>query len=421
MERAMMTSNLLQTDPEVFHILKQEDQRQEQCLEMIASENFVSQSVMEANSSSLTNKYAEGYPGKRYYHGCEYADQVETLAIERLKKLFKADFANVQPHSGAQANMAAFLAFLNPGDTILGMELNHGGHLTHGSPVNFSGRTYHVVSYGVRREDQRIDYDQIASLAREHKPKLIIAGSSTYPRVIDFAKFREIADETKAILLADIAHIAGLVATEEHPSPMDLAHIISSTTHKTLRGPRGGFLLTNSPEYARLLNSRIFPGTQGGPLMHTIAAKAVSFQEALQPDFRVYIRQVKENARILAETLVNEGFSVVTGGTDNHIVLLDLSDTKLTGSEGADILHSAGITANQNTVPFDKRPPRVTSGIRFGSPALTTRGMGSEEFQKIGHLISMLLNHPSDTSYIEKARQEIKELIYSFPLSRNLR
>ncbi len=371
----MIGNYLKNSDPEAYRILVAEDQRQAHSLEMIASENFVSRSVLEAYSSTLTNKYAEGYPGKRYYNGCEHADEIETLAIERVKKLFGANFANVQPHSGAQANMAVFLGFLQPGDTFLGMDLAHGGHLSHGSKVNFSGRYFNVASYGVRESDHRIDYDEVARIARETKPKLIIAGFSAYSRVLDFARFRQIADDVGAILMADIAHIAGLVAAGEHPTSVGVAHITTTTTHKTLRGPRGGLILSNTEEHAKLMNSRVFPGVQGGPLMHVIAAKAVAFGEALQPDFKDYIRKVKANAQALAETFLSRGFNVVSGGTDNHLVLLDVTKKGVTGSVAADRLHDAGITANKNSIPFDPNPPAVSSGVRFGSPALTTRGM----------------------------------------------
>ena len=338
---------LKQTDPELFEILTEENHRQQFSLEMIASENFVSRSVLEACASTLTNKYAEGYPGRRYYNGCEYADQVERLAIERAQKLFGANFVNVQAHSGSQANMAALFAFLEPQDTILGMDLNHGGHLTHGSKVNFSGRHYQVISYGVRQQDHRIDFDQLAQLARKHRPKLIIAGFSAYSRTLDFDQFRQIADDSGALLLADIAHIAGLVAVGEHPSPLGIAHITTSTTHKTLRGPRGGIILTNTEEHSKKIDAQVFPGIQGGPFMHMIGAKAVSFQEALQPDFCKYIRQVKENARALAESLLRNGMDLVSGGTDNHLVLLDLRKNQITGAEAAGALHEVGITANK--------------------------------------------------------------------------
>ncbi|MCS7204972.1 MAG: serine hydroxymethyltransferase [Leptospiraceae bacterium] len=413
----MLKSNLFKTDPEVYEILVKEDLRQENSLEMIASENFVSRSVLEAYTSTLTNKYAEGYPGKRYYNGCEYADEIETLAIERAKKLFRVKHVNVQPHSGAQANAAVFLAFLEPKDVFLGMDLSHGGHLTHGSKVNFSGRIYQPVFYGVRKEDERIDFDQLYKLAKEHKPKMIIAGFSAYPRVLDFAKFREISDEVGAILMADIAHIAGIIAAGYHPSPVGVAHVITTTTHKTLRGPRGGLIMTDDDEVAKVINSRVFPGTQGGPLMHVIAAKAVAFGEALQPEFKDYIKKVLENAQVLAETFLQRGFRIVSGGTDNHIVLLDVGIKGLTGSKAADELHKIGITANKNTIPFDPNPPAVASGVRFGSPALTTRGLGKDEFKKIGNIICDLLENIDNDTVKEKLKEEVKEIVKSFPMN----
>ncbi len=413
------TANLSQQDPQVFAALQAENQRQEQSLEMIASENFVSRNVLETCASTLTNKYAEGYPNKRYYNGCEYADAVETLAIQRAKELFGANFANVQPHSGSTANMAAFFCVLKPNDTILAMDLSHGGHLSHGSRVNFSGKYYNVVAYGVRQKDQLIDYDQIASLAKEHRPKLIIAGFSAYSRVLDFSKFRQIADEIGAKLLADIAHIAGIVAVGEHPSPIGLAHITTSTTHKTLRGPRGGIILSNTEEDAKRIDSQVFPGIQGGPLMHIIAAKAVAFQEALDhPSFHNYICQVKENAKILAHTFIQNGMNVVSGGTDNHLVLLDIGQTQLTGTEAADALHAVGITANKNAVPFDPRPPRITSGVRFGSAALTTRGLRADDFSRIGNLICTLLKNPQDEQVHHQVKGEVTEITQSFPMDR---
>ncbi|MCB1306728.1 MAG: serine hydroxymethyltransferase [Leptospiraceae bacterium] len=414
----MLKQYLKQSDPDVYDILVREDRRQDENLEMIASENFVSRSVLEAYSSTLTNKYAEGYPGKRYYNGCEHADSIESLAIERAKKLFGAEYANVQPHSGAQANMAVFLGFLQPGDTFLGMDLNHGGHLSHGSRVNFSGRYFNVVSYGVRQDDQRIDYDAVHSLAKEHKPKLMIAGFSAYPRELDFARFREIADEVGAILMADIAHIAGLVAVGEHPTSINVAHITTTTTHKTLRGPRGGLILSNTEEHNKLMNSRVFPGTQGGPLMHVIAAKAVAFGEALQADYRTYIKQVKVNANVLAETFMERGFSVVSGGTDNHLVLLDVMSRGVTGAVAADELHAVGITANKNAIPFDTQPPAVASGVRFGSPALTTRGLGADEFRRVGHLICDLLENIEDSKAREQVQAGVRELAQKFPMDR---
>ena len=414
----MLNHRLSRADPEVFAALGAEDRRQEDNLEMIASENFVSQAVLEAYSSTLTNKYAEGYPGKRYYHGCGPADTVEILAIERAKALFGAGYANVQPHSGAQANMAVFMAFLNPGDTFMGMSLDQGGHLSHGSKVNFSGRYFNVVPYGVRPEDQRIDYDAMRKSAREHKPKLIIAGFSAYPRELDFAQFREIADEVGAVLMADIAHIAGLIAVGEHPSPIGLAHVITTTTHKTLRGPRGGLILWTDDSYTKAINSRVFPGSQGGPLMHVIAAKAVALGEALQPSFAAYIRQVKENAKVLAETFLARRFSVVSGGTDNHMVLLNVGEQGLTGAHAADLLDAAGITANKNAIPFDRHPPAVTSGVRLGTPALTTRGLGAAEMKAVAEIICDLLSNSEDKASVARARDLTREICRAFPMGR---
>lgn len=413
----MLGQFLKQSDPDVYGALVKEDERQENSLEMIASENFVSRSVLEAYSSTLTNKYAEGYPGKRYYNGCEHADTIENIAIERAKQMFGAGFANVQPHSGAQANMAVFLGFMNPGETFLGMDLAHGGHLTHGSKVNFSGRLYNVASYGVDPNTHRIDMDNVRKIARETKPKMIIAGFSAYPRVLDFAKFREIADEVGAVLMADIAHIAGLVVAGEHPTPVGQAHITTTTTHKTLRGPRGGLILTTSEEHAKTINSRVFPGVQGGPLMHVIAAKAVAFGEALKPEFKDYIKRVKENAKVLAETFMSRGFTVVSGGTDNHLILLNVGARGLTGAVAADALHEAGITANKNGIPFDPNPPAVTSGVRFGSPALTTRGFGKDEFVRVGNLICDLLSDAQNPANIQKVNGGVLELARKFPMA----
>ncbi|MBE7438330.1 MAG: serine hydroxymethyltransferase [Spirochaetales bacterium] len=414
----MLGQYLRNADPAVFQALEAEDKRQSETLEMIASENFVSQAVLEAISSTLTNKYAEGYPGRRYYNGCEFADVVETLAIERARQLFGAGFVNVQPHSGAQANMAALMAVLEPGAVILGMNLAHGGHLTHGSPVNFSGRLYRPVGYNVRESDQRIDYDDVARLAREHRPALILAGASAYPRTIDFVRFREIADETGALLMADVAHIAGLIATGEHPTSIGVAHITTTTTHKTLRGPRGGMILTTDQELARKIDSRVFPGVQGGPLMHVIAAKAVAFGEALQPSYRTYIQQVKKNAAALADELQKLGAVLVSGGTDNHLLLLDVRSFGTTGDVAADLLHEAGITANKNGIPYDPHPPRITSGVRLGSPALTTRGLKEDEFREIGRIIVDLLKNLSDENRVPKSRQRVAELARKFPMDR---
>jgi glycine hydroxymethyltransferase len=402
-------------DPEVALALKKEDERQEACLELIASENFVSKAVLEAYTSTLTNKYAEGYPKKRYYNGCENADTIEQIAIERAKKLFNAEYANVQPHSGAQANMAVFLACLEPHDTFMGMSLAHGGHLTHGSPVNFSGKVYNVISYGVTKDTHRIDYDEVARLAKENKPKLIVVGASAYPRTIDFAKFAEIARSVGAKLMADIAHISGLVATGFHPSPIGLCDFVTTTTHKTLRGPRGGLILSQN-EYEKVLNSRVFPGVQGGPLMHVIAAKAVAFGEALTENFKVYIQRVLENANILAEVFLQRGFRVISGGTDNHLVLVDVSSKGITGLDAANKLDEANITVNKNGIPFDEKPPTITSGIRLGSPALTTRGLGKLEFEKIGHLICDLLENLNDEHTLQKVKSSVKEITDAFPM-----
>lgn len=406
--------SLHNTDPEVASWIDKEFVRQRDGLEMIASENYASQAVMEAQGSVLTNKYAEGYPGKRYYGGCEFVDQIETLAIDRAKKLFGAEHANVQPHSGSQANMAVYLAACQAGDTIMGMDLSHGGHLTHGSPVNFSGLLFKPVSYGLDPQSHRINYATVREVARLHKPKLIIAGYSAYPRFLDFSKFREIADEIGAAFLVDMAHFAGLVATGAHPSPVPYADYITSTTHKTLRGPRGGLILTTEKN-SKALNSKIFPGIQGGPLEHVIAAKAVAFGEALRPEFKAYIEQVLSNAKILAEELLSEGFELVTGGTDNHLLLVDLTNMNITGKLAEQRLDLAGITVNKNTVPNEKRSPFVTSGIRIGTPALTTRGMGKVEMQKIAKWISRVLKSENEET-LAQVRSEILELNKSFPI-----
>ena len=411
-------SLLKQADPELYSHLIQEDQRQENSLELIASENFVSKRVLEAYTSTLTNKYAEGYPGKRYYGGCEAADLVEDLAISRAKELFSANYANVQPHSGAQANMAVFFAALQPGDKVLGMDLNHGGHLTHGSKVNFSGLYYEIISYGVRADDHRIDYDQVEKLAKEHKPKLIIAGASAYPRVIDFIRFSQIAQETGASLFVDMAHISGLVAAGLHPSPIQAADFVTTTTHKTLRGPRGGLILTNQEEkYGKKINSRLFPGVQGGPLMHVIAAKAAALGESLQPSFKDYQTQVIKNAKKLAETLDTGGIRLISGGTDNHLVLIDVFESKgITGKQAQDLFEEAGLTTNKNTTPYDQNPPSVASGIRLGSPALTTRGLKEADFEKIGNWIIDLLNHPDSKEVKTKVKSEVEKLCEEFPM-----
>ncbi|QIA28191.1 serine hydroxymethyltransferase [Thermaerobacter sp. PB12/4term] len=402
------------TDPEILRWIREEHRRQRETLELIASENFTSAAVLEAMGSALTNKYAEGYPGRRYYGGCQFVDQVEELARRRACALFGAEHANVQPHSGAQANMAVYFATLEPGDTILGMNLAHGGHLTHGSPVNFSGQLYRVVAYGVHPETERIDYDEVARLAREHRPKLIVVGASAYPRIIDFARFRAIADEVGAKVMVDMAHIAGLVAGGEHPNPVPYAEFVTSTTHKTLRGPRGGFVLCREAE-AKVLDKAVFPGMQGGPLMHVIAAKAVCFHEAAQPAFREYARQVVANARALAETLAAEGLRLVSGGTDNHLMLVDLRSLGVTGREAEQVLERVGITVNKNAIPFDPQPPMVTSGIRLGTPALTTRGMREAEMREIGHLIAAALRHRDEPAELDRIADRVRELAAAFP------
>lgn len=409
-----MSSTLKDFDPEIYAAIRKETEREEYQLELIASENMVSEAVLEAQGSVLTNKYAEGYPGKRYYGGCEHVDISEQLAIDRAKELFGADYVNVQPHAGAQANMAVYFAVLEPGDTILGMNLSHGGHLTHGSPVNFSGFLYNVVAYGVREDDQRIDYDQVRELALEHKPKMVIAGASAYPRTIDFPKFREICDEIGAIFFVDMAHIAGLVAAGEHPSPVPHAHIVTTTTHKTLRGPRGGMILSTE-EWAKKLGSRVFPGSQGGPLEHIIAAKAVSFKEAATEEFRQYQSQIVKNATALAGELVNQGFKLTSGGTDNHLMLLDLREEEYTGKDAEEALDRAGITANKNTVPFETRSPFITSGLRIGTPATTTRGMKEPEMIQIAKWIGEVLSNREDEAFLEQMKSQVKEMCSSFP------
>ncbi len=410
---------ILLQDPEIAKAIALESQRQMGKLELIASENIVSTAVREAQGSVLTNKYAEGYPGKRYYGGCEYVDMVETLAQERAKLLFDAQYVNVQPHSGSQANMAAYLAVLKPGDTILGMDLSHGGHLTHGSPVNFSGRLFKIISYGVQRETGRIDYDDVAAKAREHKPSVIVAGASAYPRAIDFVRFRAIADEVGAKLVVDMAHIAGLVAAGLHQSPVPHAHITTTTTHKTLRGPRGGMILSTE-DMGKTLNSQIFPGIQGGPLMHVIAAKAVALGEALHPAFKVYQQQVLDNAATLAACLTEAGYNLVSGGTDNHLMLVDLTSRDITGKDAEIALDTAGITVNKNTVPFETRSPFVTSGIRLGTAALTTRGMKQEHMRTVGQFIIAALEKRNDTAELEKIRKNVEEFAHQFPLFAHL-
>ncbi len=405
---------LQHSDPEVYQVLQKENKRQDESLILIASENYVSKAVLEASASTMTNKYAEGYPGKRYYNGCQFVDEVETIAIDRIRRLFNADVANVQPHSGAQANMAVMLAYLKPGDAVMGMNLAHGGHLSHGSPVNFSGLTYKIVSYGVTKDTNRIDYDEAARTAKEHRPKIIVAGASAYPRIIDFNRFREIADSVGALLLVDIAHIAGLVATGHHPSPVPVSDFVTMTTHKTLRGPRGGVILAKKEREAEM-NKSIFPGVQGGPLIHTIAAKAVAFGEALSPAFKEYSGQVIANARVLAETLLARGLTITSGGTDNHLMLVDLRNRNLTGKDVANRLDSAGITCNKNGVPFDDKSPFVTSGIRLGSPALTTRGFREDEFRAIGTMIADIIDNMEDEKVLERVKGGVKELCRAHP------
>ena len=408
-------SILSKTDPEVAHAIMLETKRQAGKVELIASENFVSEAVLEAQGCIMTNKYAEGYPGKRYYGGCEFVDIVEILAIERTKQLFGADHVNVQPHSGTQANMAVYFATLQPGDTILGMNLSHGGHLSHGSPANFSGRLYNIVSYGVDKETETIDFNEVEDQAKKHKPKMVIVGASAYPRTIDFEAFRQIADKVGAIIMADIAHIAGLVATGLHPSPVPNCEFVTTTTHKTLRGPRGGLIMCKE-DFAKIINSRVFPGSQGGPLMHVIAAKAVALQEALSDDFKIYQSQIVKNARAMAEELISRGLRLVSGGTDNHLMLVDLTDKGLTGMEVEEALDRAGITTNKNGIPFDTKSPQITSGIRLGTPAVTTRGMKEEEMKTIARLISHIIDDIHDEKRIKEVNKEISDLCNKFPL-----
>jgi glycine hydroxymethyltransferase len=414
-------ATLADADPELAAAIRHELERQQQQVELIASENIVSRAVLEAQGSVLTNKYAEGYPGRRYYGGCEYVDVAEQLAIDRAKRLFQCAFANVQPHSGAQANQAVFLALLQPGDTILGMSLAAGGHLTHGAPPNLSGKWFRAVQYGVRREDGRIDFDELERLARTERPKLIIAGGSAYPRIIDFARFRRIADEVGAYLMVDMAHFAGLVAGGAHPSPLPHAHVVTTTTHKTMRGPRGGMILANDEEIGKRINSAVFPGLQGGPLMHVIAAKAVMLAEALRPDFKLYAHAVIENAKALAATLAEHGLAIVSGGTDTHLMLVDLRPKKLTGRAAELSLERAGITCNKNGIPFDPEKPTVTSGVRLGSPAGTTRGFGQAEFREVGSLIAQVLDglavSGDGNGEIEAAvRKKVHALCARFPV-----
>jgi len=412
---ALIDRDLEAVDPEVAHWIREEARRQNDRLELIASENFTSRAVREAQGSVLTNKYAEGYPGRRYYGGCEFVDKIEALAIERAKKLFGSEHANVQPHSGSQANMAVYLTALKPGDTILGMDLSHGGHLTHGHPLSFSGKEYKVVAYGVRREDERIDYEALQALAREHRPRMIIAGASAYPREIDFRRFAEVAEEVGATLMADIAHVAGLVLAGLHMSPVPYAPFVTTTTHKTLRGPRGGLVLCRT-EKAKELDRSVFPGVQGGPLEHVIAAKAVALAEAATPEFGQYQKRVVENARTLASALVSRGFRLVSGGTDNHLMLLDVGARGISGKEAEKLLEAVGLTVNKNTIPFDTRPPMVASGIRVGTPAVTTRGMGTPEMEAIGEAIARVLEAPADEAAREGVRRTVRELCAGFPL-----
>ncbi|MCF8044809.1 MAG: serine hydroxymethyltransferase [Desulfarculaceae bacterium] len=411
----MNLDEIYDSDPDIHEAVQKELERQQYSLELIASENIVSPAVMATQGTVLTNKYAEGYPAKRYYGGCEAVDIAETLAVERAKTLFQAEYANVQPHSGSQANMAAYFALLEAGDTILGMDLAHGGHLTHGSPVNFSGKLFHFVHYGVKKETGRIDYDQVADLAQKHRPKMIVAGASAYPRIIDFEAFAKIAADINAWFMVDMAHIAGLVAAQVHPSPIPHAHVVTSTTHKTLRGPRGGLILSGR-DMEKKMNSNIFPGIQGGPLMHVIAAKAVAFKEAMTPEFKAYQERVVKNADKLAGALTENGIELVSGGTDNHMMLADLSNLGVTGKEAEEALGNAGITLNKNAVPFDKQSPSITSGVRIGTPAVTTRGMGEEEMTMIADAVGRILKSPKDTGLQEKIRKSIKELCRSFPI-----
>ena len=411
-----LMDELKESDPNVFEAIDKELNRQRTKLELIASENIVSKAVLEAQGSVLTNKYAEGYPGKRYYGGCEFVDVVEQLAIDRAKKLFGAEYANVQPHSGAQANMAVFFALVKPGDTVMGMNLTDGGHLTHGSPVNMSGKYFHIVPYGVRKEDERIDYDELERIANECKPKLIVAGASAYARIIDFERMANIAHSVGAYLMVDIAHIAGLVAAGLHPSPVPYADVVTTTTHKTLRGPRGGMILCKDAEFGKQFNKAIFPGIQGGPLMHVIAAKAVALGEALKPSFKEYAQQVIKNAKVLADELMADGFRIVTGGTDNHLMLVDLTSKNLTGKVAQNLLDEVNITVNKNTIPFEPLSPFVTSGIRLGSPALTTRGFKEADMKEVADIIALVLDHPEDAAAKEQAKARVAALCKKYPL-----
>ncbi|OPY86498.1 MAG: Serine hydroxymethyltransferase [Smithella sp. PtaU1.Bin162] len=408
-------SLLEKIDPEVNHAIELETLRQAGKIELIASENFVSEAVLEAQGSIMTNKYAEGYPGRRYYGGCEFVDIAENLAIERCKQLFGAESVNVQPHSGTQANMAVYFSVLQPGDTVLGMNLSHGGHLSHGSPANFSGKFYKIIPYGVDKETETIDFAELEKLAREHKPKMIIVGASAYPRTLDFTRFRKIADEVGAVIMADIAHVAGLVAVGLHPTPVPVCEYVTSTTHKTLRGPRGGLIMCKEA-YAKTLNSRVFPGMQGGPLMHIIAAKAVAFKEALSPEFKIYQQQILKNAQAMAAELTNQGFRLVSGGTDNHLMLVDLTPKGVTGKDAQEALDRAAITVNKNGIPFDTKGPQVTSGIRIGTPAVTTRGMKENEMKLIASYIADVINNINDETKIQTVAKEVKTLCSRFPL-----
>ena len=411
-----LLTNLKTVDPEIQKAIDQELSRQREKLEMIASENIVSTAVMQAQGSILTNKYAEGYPGKRYYGGCEYVDIVEQLAIDRAKKLFGAEYANVQPHSGAQANTAVYFALLQPGDTILGMNLTDGGHLTHGSPVNISGKYFKIIPYGVDKETERIDYDELERLAKEHQPKLIVGGASAYSRIIDFERMAQIAKSVGAYLMIDMAHIAGLVAAGLHPSPVPYADVVTTTTHKTLRGPRGGLILCRDAEFGKQFNKAIFPGIQGGPLMHVVAAKAVTFKEALSDEFKVYQQQVLDNAKALSDELVKKGFRIVSGGTDNHLMLVDLRSKNITGKEAQFLLDEIGITANRNTIPFEPLSPFVTSGIRLGTPALTTRGLKEEDIREVADIIADVIENREDSAVIEAAKAKVQAICKKFPL-----
>ncbi|MFJ9497883.1 serine hydroxymethyltransferase [Brevibacillus centrosporus] len=414
-----MLDHLRQQDPQVLEAIQLELGRQRDKIELIASENFVSRAVMEAMGTVLTNKYAEGYPGRRYYGGCEYVDIAENIARDRVKELFGAEHANVQPHSGAQANMAVYFTILKPGDTVLGMNLSHGGHLTHGSPVNFSGTLYNFVEYGVDQESHTINYEDVRAKALEHKPKLIVAGASAYPRTIDFAKFREIADEVGAYFMVDMAHIAGLVAAGLHPNPVPYAHFVTSTTHKTLRGPRGGLILCKE-EFAKAIDKSVFPGVQGGPLMHVIAAKAVAFGEALQADFKDYAARIVSNAKAFAEALTAEGLTLVSGGTDNHLVLVDVSKVGLTGKVAEHLLDEVSITTNKNTIPYDSESPFVTSGVRMGTPAVTSRGFDEEAMKEVAAIIALTLKNPEDAAKHEEARQRVAALCQRYPMYEGL-